>query len=161
MFSQKNQQINTTRNYSFLTYGACGNVQNGPKSLYLANFQPPNLLKSPLYYQWSTSNSSYSPKILHKLVLPENIIISYFCGMENHKMYPKVVYLVILTYFRTPTHKIAPYTTTEVHLGAHISPKSLHKFVLPENISISHFCGKEKMCPKVGYLVILTHFRTP
>ena len=65
-------------------------------------FGPPNPQNGPLYYQGSTFRGPYFAKSLHKLVLPENILISYFCGMEMHKMYPKVVYLVILTYFRTP-----------------------------------------------------------
>ena len=33
-------------------------------------------IKSPFYYQQSTLNGSYSPKILHKIVLPENGFIS-------------------------------------------------------------------------------------
>ena len=65
-------------------------------------FGPPNPQNAPLYYQGSTFRGPYFAKSLHKLVLPENILISYFCGMEMHKMYPKVVFLVILTYFQTP-----------------------------------------------------------
>ena len=48
---------------------------------------PPNLLKSHLYYQWSTSNCLQSPKSLHQLVLPKNVFISHFYGMEMYKMW--------------------------------------------------------------------------
>ena len=50
---------------------------------------PYDPLKGPLHYQESTFKGSYSLKSLHKLVLPENVLISYFCGVEMHKMYPK------------------------------------------------------------------------
>ena len=39
---------------------------------------PCDPLKSPLYYQRSTLNGSCSHKILHKIVLPENVFISIF-----------------------------------------------------------------------------------
>ena len=81
---------------------------------------PYDPLKGPLHYQESTLNGSYSLKSLHKLVLPENVLISYFFGMEMHKMYPKVVSLVILTHFGHLNSQMAVYTTKEVHLGAHI-----------------------------------------
>ena len=58
-----------------------GNVQNVPISHILGHFYqfcPPNQLKSHLYYQWSTSNGSYSPKSHHKLVLSVTVFISYF-----------------------------------------------------------------------------------
>ena len=48
----------------------------------LVKFQPPNPLNSPLYYQWSTSKGSYSPKSLHKLVLQESVSNSVF---SNYK----------------------------------------------------------------------------
>ena len=54
-------------------------------------FGPYDPLKGPLHYKESTSMGSYSLISLHKLVLPENVLISLFCGMEMHKTYPKVV----------------------------------------------------------------------
>ena len=53
-----------------------------PKMSYFMQFQPffgpYDPLKSPLLYQRSTLTGSYNPKILHKLVLPENGFISFF-----------------------------------------------------------------------------------
>ena len=90
--------------YSSLTFVAQKCTKCTQKSYILSYciFGPPNPQNGPLYYQGSTFRGPYFAKSLHKLVLTENIFISYFCGMEMHKMYPKVVFLVILTYFQTP-----------------------------------------------------------
>ena len=56
-------------------------------------------LKSPLHYQQSDLNGSYSPKSLHKFVLPENAFNTTFLEVEMHLKCPKVLYLVILSNF--------------------------------------------------------------
>ena len=51
---------------------------------------PYDPLKSPWYYQQSTFKGSYSPKSLHKLVLPENGFISIFFELKMLLGSPKV-----------------------------------------------------------------------
>ena len=89
-----------------ISYFCCMEMQNCTQKSYIWSFWPilgpPNPHNGPLYYQGSTFRGSYCAKSLYKLVLSENIFISYFCGMEMHKMYSKVEYLVILTDFWTP-----------------------------------------------------------
>ena len=73
-------------------------------------FKPLDTLKRPLIFQWGTillvyynqlrtSKVSYSPKRLIKIVIPEIVFISHFNEGEIYKMYPKIVYLAILTNF--------------------------------------------------------------
>ena len=99
-----------------------------PKLVFMAifdHFQPPNPLKSPLYRELSTSKGLYFSRSLHKLVLQETVLIFQCYEMEMCKMYPKVLFLVILTIFAPPplTHSKTLYTTNEVYLSAHILPK--------------------------------------
>ena len=67
-----------------------------PKSAKMSYFMqfwpilgPYDPLKSPWYYQRSTLNGSYSPKILHKIVLPGNGFISIFFGVKMFEKCPK------------------------------------------------------------------------
>ena len=104
-------KISTTRknnNFLLLWNGNAQNVPKSPISGHLTYFRTPNPKDDPLYYHGSTFRGSYFPESLHKFILPENIFISYFCAMKMHKMYPKVVYPVILTYFRTPSPTKCP-----------------------------------------------------
>ena len=105
LYSLKFSKNSTTRkknNFLLLWNGNAQNVPKSPISGHLTYFRTPNPKDDPLYYHGSTFRGSYFPESLHKFILPENIFISYFCAMKMHKMYPKVVYPVILTYFRTP-----------------------------------------------------------
>ena len=83
--------------------------------------------------------------------------------MEMHKMYPKVLYLVIWPIFGPPTQKMTPYTTMEVHLEAHIFLKAYINSYYQKIYLFFYFCAMKmhKMYPKVVYPVILTYFRTP
>ena len=51
---------------------------------------PYDQFKSPLHYQECTFKGSYSPKSLHKLVLPENGFISIFFEVKMLLGSPKV-----------------------------------------------------------------------
>ena len=51
---------------------------------------PYDPLRGPLQYQKSTFKGSYSPKMLHKLVLPENGLISIFFEVKMLLGSPKV-----------------------------------------------------------------------
>ena len=99
-----------------------------------------NPLKSPLYQQQSTCKGSYSPKSLHKLVLPETVFISYFYEVEMYLMYPEVVYLVFLVILSPPPNpfKVPLYYQWSTSKGSY-SVKSLHKLVLSETVIISYF----------------------
>ena len=100
-----------------------GNVQNVPKFPFWPIFEPPNPPKSPLHYQWCTCKCSCSSKRLHKLVPPENELISYFCGMGMSKIYPKIASDHFDEISNPLTHSKAFYITTEVHSRAIILPK--------------------------------------
>ena len=63
-----------------------------PKVVYqviLAIMGPYDPLKSPLHYQQSTLQDSYSPKILHKIVLQEIGFISTFFEVKMTEMWQK------------------------------------------------------------------------
>ena len=98
-----------------------------------------------------------SPKNPHKLVLPENVSISDFYTIIMGEMDPKVAKLVDLAQIWTFRPLISPIIHQRVMLEGPESPKSPHKLVLPENVSISAFytvlmC---EMDPKVVKLVNL------
>ena len=80
-----------------------------------------------------------SPKSLHKLLLPEKVSISAFYTVILGEMDPKVAKLVNLTQIRTCWLLIRPTIYQGVMLEGPESPKSPHKLVLPENVSISAF----------------------
>ena len=71
-------------------------------------------LRGPLQYQKSTFKRSYSPKSLHKLVLPENGFISIFLEVKMFKKCPKCHISCNLDQFwENMTQSKAPYTTNE------------------------------------------------
>ena len=128
-------------------------------------------LKSPWYYQRSTLNGSYSPKILHKIVLPGNGFISIFFRSENVRKVPKMSYFmqsrpILGTYdpLKSPLHY------QQSTLQDSYSPKILHKIALPENGFISIFFGVKMLekCPKCHischfgqFLNHMTHSKAP
>ena len=80
------------------------NVRKVSKMSYFMQFKPilgPYYpLKSPLHYQQSTLQGSYSPKILHKIVLPENGFISIFSEV---KMFEKCQKCHICLLYTSPS----------------------------------------------------------
>ena len=104
------------------------NVWKVPKMSYFMQFWPIlgpyDPLKSPLHYQQSMLNGSYSPKSLHKLVLPENGFISIFFEVKMFEKCPKChISCNFGQFWDHMTHSKAPYTTNEVRYMAHILPK--------------------------------------
>ena len=96
-----------------------------------------------------------SPKSPHKLVLPEYVSISAFYRVHLGEMGPKVSKLVNLAQIWTCNPLIRPIIHQRVMLEGPESPKSSHKLVLPENVSISSFCAVTlgEMGPKVAMLI--------
>ena len=82
---------------------------------------------------------SESPKSPHKLVQPENVSISTFYTVILGEMDPEVPKLVNLAQIWTCTPLLRPIIHKRAMLEGPESLKSLHKLVLPENISISVF----------------------
>ena len=91
-------------------------------------------LKRPIYYESSTFRGSYSPKSLQKIVLPENVFKVIFYEVELLLKCPKIVCIVILSYFGHSDSLKSPTYYESSTLRGSYSPKSLHKFVLPENV---------------------------
>ena len=90
--------------YSFLTSTAWKCTKCAQKS-YIWSFWPTfeyNPLKSSLHSSEVHLRAHVHPKDSHKLVLPDYVFISNFGDMEMSKMYPKIVYLVILSLFLHP-----------------------------------------------------------
>ena len=81
---------------SFLKWKYSESAQNVIFHAILANFEPYDPLRGPLQDQQSTFKGSYSPKSLHKFILPENLSTSNFREVEMKEIRPKVVYQVIL-----------------------------------------------------------------
>ena len=108
-----------------------------------------NPLKSSLYYHWSTLKGSYHLKSLHKLVLPENVLISYFCGMEMYKTNPSSCFD---QFSNPPNPPKSPLHYQWCTCKCSCSSKRLHKLVPPENELISYFCsmGMSKRYPKIA-----------
>ena len=123
---------------------------------------PYDPLKSPLHYQRSTLKGSYSPKILHKIVLPENGFISIFLKRKWSKSAQNVIFHAILTNFGPYDPLKGPLRYQECTFKGSYSPKSLHKLVLPENKFIPTFlkwkCSKSSQ--NVIFHAILTSFGT-
>ena len=103
-----------------------------------------------------------SPKSPHKLVPPENVSISAFYTVILGEMDPKVAKLVNLVQIWTCRPLIRPIIHQRVMLEGPESPKSAHKLVLPENVSISAFYTVilGEMDPKVTKLVNLAQIWT-
>ena len=81
-------------------------------------------LKSPLHDQQSTLQGSYSPKILHSIVLPVNGFISIFFEVKMFEKCPKChISCNFGQFWEHITHSKAPYTTNEVRYMAHILSK--------------------------------------
>ena len=78
-------------------------------------------------------------KSLHKLVLPENVSRSAFYTVVMGEMDPEVAKLVNLAQIWTCRPLLLSIIHQLVIFEGPESLKSLHKSVLPENISISAF----------------------
>ena len=124
---------------------------------------PYDPLKIPLHYQQSMINGSYTLKSLHKLVLPETVLISQFYEVESYKLYPKFVFLVIFDHFHFHNPLKSPLYQQQSTCKGSYSPKSLHKLVIPETVFISYFYEVEMylMYPEVVYLVFLVILSPP
>ena len=83
--------------------------------------------KGPFHYQRSTLKSSYSPKSLHKFILPENLSTSKFREVEIKEICPKVVYQVILAIMGPYDPLKSPLHYQQSTLQDSYSPKILHK----------------------------------
>ena len=95
---------------------------------------PYDPLKSPLHHQQSTLNGSYSPKSLHKLVLPENGFISIFFEAKMFKKCPKCHISCNFGQFWDHNDPLkSPLHYQQSLLNGSYSLKSLHKLALPEN----------------------------
>ena len=92
-----------------------------------------------MIYQQVMLEGPESLKSYHKLVLPENISISAFYMVILGEMDPKVTKLVNLAQIWTCRPLIWSIIHQQVMLEGPESPKSLHKLVQPENVSISAF----------------------
>ena len=115
-------------------------------------------LKGPLHYQRTTLKVSHSPESLHKIVLPEYGLISIFFEVKMTEKCQNVIKNAILDNFGTIYDPFkGPFHYQRSTLKSSFSPKSLHKFILPENLSTSNFREVEikEICPKVVYQVIL------
>ena len=99
-----------------------------------------------------------SPKSPHKLVLPENISISASYRVNLGEMGPKVVKTVNLAQVWTWRPLIRAIIHQWVMLEGPESPKSPHKFVLKENVSMSalYTVVMGEMDPKMAKLNNLT-----
>ena len=80
-----------------------------------------------------------SPKSHYKIVLPENETISAFYTINHGEIEAKGTKVVNLAQIWTYRPLIRPITHQRVMIERADFPKSLHKLVLPENVSISAF----------------------
>ena len=103
-------------------------------------------------------DGSNFPKILHKLVLPENVFKRVFYTAILGEKGPKVAKLVDLTQIFTLRPLIRPQIHEWGMLEGSKFPKSLHKLILPENLLEKAFYTTilYKKGPKVAKLVDLT-----
>ena len=111
------------------------------KLVNLAQIWTSGPLIRPIIHQRVMLECPESPKSPHKLVLPENVSISAFYTVIMGEMDPKVAKLVNLAFIWTCRILIRPIIHQRVMLEGPESPKSPHKLVLPENVSISAFCS--------------------
>ena len=81
-------------------------------------------LVMPIIHQWVMLEGSESTKSAHKLVLPENVLISAFYPVIQGEMGPKVAKLFNLALIWTCRPLIRPIIHQQVMLEA---PKSPHK----------------------------------
>ena len=142
-------------------YSGC----NGSKSGKTGHFGPNLDLWAPNKARKSPKGYARGPKITqnpHKLVLPENVSISAFYKVILGEMDPKKAKLVILAQIGTFGPLIRPVNHHRAMLEGPKSPKSPHKLVLPENVSIKAFYMVilGEIDPKVAKLVILAQIGT-
>ena len=80
--------------------------------------------------------------------------------LETSGNSPNVIYLVYLPLDLLTNTKLHIILLPTKYIWGSYSPESLHKLVLPENVTISNFYEVEmyKKCPKLVNLVILTNF---
>ena len=112
---------------------------------------PYDPLRGPLQYQRSTFKGSYFPKMLHKIVLPKNGLISTSFEVKMLEKCPKChISCSFGQFWDHMTHSEAPYSTDIVTFNGSYSPKILQKIVLPENgfISIFYEVKMLEKCPK-------------
>ena len=151
---------------SFLSFLKWKWPKKGPKMPYFMLFWPIlglyEPLKSLLHYQRSTLNGSYSPKILHKIVLTENGFI-YLFWSENGRKVPKMSYFMLFWPILGQYHplKSSLHYQRSTWKGSY-SLEILHKILLPENVFISIFSEVKmtKNCQNVIFHAILTNFGT-
>ena len=134
------------------------NVRKVPKMSKFMQFWPIlglyDPVKGPFHYQRSMLKGSYSPKSLHKFILPENLSTSKFREVEIKEICPKVVYQVILSIMGPYDLLKSPLHYQESNFTCSYSPKSLSKLVLLENGFISTLFEAKmfKKCPKCHIL---------
>ena len=113
---------------------------------------------------------SYSPKSLHKFILPENLSTSNFREVEIKEICSKVVYQVILAIMGPYDPLKSPLHDQQSTLQGSYSPKILHSIVLPVNGFISIFFEVKmfEKCPKCHiscnfgqFWGHMTHSKTP
>ena len=119
-------------------------------------------VKGPFHYQRSTLKGSYSPKSLHKFILPENLSTSNFREVEIKEICPKVVYQVILAIMWPYDPLKSPLHYQQSTLQGSYSPKILHKIVLTENGFIFIFLKRKysKSAQNAIFHAILANFGT-
>ena len=97
---------------------------------------PCDPLISPLYYQRSTLNGSYSPKILHQILheilRPENGFFSIFFEVKMTEKYQMSYFMQIWPILGPYDPLKSPLYYRRSTLNGSCSPKILHKIVLPE-----------------------------
>ena len=108
-------------------------------------------------HQWSTLESSQSQKSINNLVLPENVPKRAFYTVILGEMNPRGAKLVNLVQNWSFGALIRPIIHQHVMLEGTESPKSHHKLLLLENVSISTIFTVilGEMDPKVAKLVNL------
>ena len=119
-------------------------------------------LTRPIIHQRVMLKGPQTPKSPHKLVIPDNVLISAFYMVILGEMDLKVAKLVNLAQILTFRPLIRPIIHHRVMLDGPESSKSSHKLVLPESVSISAFYTVilGEMDPKVAQLVNLPQIWT-
>ena len=121
-----------------------------------------NPLKSPLHYQQSMLKRLYSPKILNKIALPENGLISIFFEVGMFKKSPKChISCNFGQLWEHTTHLRASYYQ-EAFLRAHLLPKVfLNQYYQKLDCFLSCLKQKVRKMPKMSYFyAILASFGT-
>ena len=133
-------------------------IQKWQNQSFLSQIWSCRPLKRPMIHQRAMLDEGpKTPKSPHKLVLPENISISAFYTVIMGEIDPKVAKLVNLSQMCNCRLLIRLIIHQMVMLEGPETPKSSHKLVLPENVSINAFYTVilGEMDPKVAKLVNL------